>query len=63
MLKSRYSIAMKGKPQSEEYTRFENLLGEVLTVSKAELNRRMEEEKRKPKAPASRASDERSNPS
>jgi hypothetical protein len=54
---------MKAKPHSEEYTRFENLLGEVLTVSKAELNRRMEEEKKKPKAPASRASDERSNPS
>jgi hypothetical protein len=57
---------MKPKPQSEEYTRFENLLGEVLTVSKEELNRRMEAdkcEKRTPKAPASRVSDERSNPS
>jgi hypothetical protein len=54
---------MKRKPQSEEYRRFENLLGHVLTVSKEELNRRMEEEKRKPKAPASRVSDDESNPS
>jgi hypothetical protein len=57
---------MKAKPQSEEYTRFENLLGEVLTISKEELNRRLEAEKREkrtPKAPASRASGEPSNPS
>jgi hypothetical protein len=56
---------MKAKPQSEEYTRFENLLGEVLTVSKEELNRRMQAEKREKRTPksASRASGERSNPS
>ena len=43
----------------------ENLLGEVLSVSKAEITRRIEEdkrEKRKPKS-ASRVSDERSSPS
>ena len=55
----------KAKPQSEEYTLFENLLGEVLTVSKEELNRRMEADKREKRTPksASRVSDERSNPS
>jgi hypothetical protein len=45
---------MKPKPQSEEYIAFEALLGSVLSVSKTELNRRIEEEKQKPKAPASR---------
>ena len=47
---------MKTKPQSEEYKAFETLLGRVLRVSKAELNRRIEAEKRKPKASASRVS-------
>jgi hypothetical protein len=37
---------MKTKPQSPEYKAFENLLGQVLTVSKTELNRRIEEDKR-----------------
>jgi hypothetical protein len=37
---------MKSKPQSPEYKAFEGLLGQVLTVSKAELNRRIEEDKR-----------------
>jgi hypothetical protein len=49
---------MKAKPQSEEYKAFENLLGRVLSVSKSDLNRQMEadkREKRKPKASASRA--------
>jgi len=36
----------KAKPQSEEYARFETLLGKVLSVSKVELNRRIAEEKR-----------------
>jgi hypothetical protein len=36
---------MKPKPQSAEYKAFENLLGKVLTVSKAELNQRIEKEK------------------
>jgi hypothetical protein len=52
----RYDTPMKPKPQSPEYKAFENLLGSVLTVSKVELNRRIETEKREPKAPASRAS-------
>jgi hypothetical protein len=50
---------MKPKPQSAEYKAFENLLGSVLSVSKAELNRRIAEEKsekRTPKAPASHVS-------
>jgi hypothetical protein len=49
---------MKSKPTSPEYKAFENLLGSVLSISKAELNRRIEQEKRKrtPKAPASRVS-------
>jgi ribose 1,5-bisphosphokinase PhnN len=54
---------MKAKPQSEEYRRFEALLGQVLTVSKEELNRRLEaenREKRTPKRRASRASAEAS---
>ncbi len=46
----------KPKPESDEYKAFENLLSSVLTVSKAELNKRIEAEKRKPKAPASHAS-------
>lgn len=37
--------SMKTKPDSPEYKAFENLLGRVLTVSKAELNRRIEQEK------------------
>jgi hypothetical protein len=48
---------MNTKPDSPEYKAFENLLGAVISVPKAELNRRIEEEKRKPKGPASRASD------
>jgi hypothetical protein len=37
---------MKAKPQSDEYKAFESLLGKVLTVSKAELQTRLDEEKR-----------------
>lgn len=50
---------MKAKPQSSEYAAFENLLGQVLSVSKAELIQRIEQEKREKeaiKAPVSRAS-------
>jgi hypothetical protein len=50
---------MKTKPQSEEYKRFETLLGDVLKVPKAEIVRRIEKdkrEKRTPKTAASRAS-------
>jgi hypothetical protein len=46
---------MKPKPQSEEYRAFESLLGEVLKVSKSEIQSRIEQEKRKPKARASHA--------
>jgi hypothetical protein len=48
---------MKPKPQSQEYKAFEQVLGKVLTVSKAELNERMKkngQEKHTPK-PVSRA--------
>jgi uncharacterized tellurite resistance protein B-like protein len=56
---------MKTKPQSEEYKRFENLLGNVLKVSKTELNKRIEadkREKRTSKTVASRASGVQSSP-
>jgi hypothetical protein len=53
-----YHTLMKTKPQSEEYKRFENLLGGVLSVPKAEIDRRIEEAKREKRTPksASRAS-------
>ncbi len=44
---------MKSKPQSAEYKAFENLLGSVLSVSKVELNRRIEEDKREKRTPKS----------
>jgi hypothetical protein len=44
---------IKAKPQSVEYKAFENLLGQVLTVSKAELNKRIEEDKREKGTPKS----------
>jgi hypothetical protein len=50
-------VSMNSKPQSPEYEAFENLLGRVLSVSKTELSRRIEQEKaekRSPKVPASR---------
>lgn len=53
---------MKAKPQSAEYSAFENLLGRVIAVPKAEIDRRIAEsksEKRIPKSasrvPAARA--------
>jgi hypothetical protein len=42
---------MKDKPPSPEYRAFENLLGKVLSVSKAELNQRIAQEKREKKTP------------
>jgi hypothetical protein len=42
--------SMKPKPQSDEYRAFENVLGKVLTVTKAELNERLKKEK--PQKPA-----------
>jgi hypothetical protein len=37
---------MKTKPTSEEYRAFENLLGKVIQVPKAEIARRIAEDKR-----------------
>jgi hypothetical protein len=42
---------MKPKPQSDEYRAFESVLGKVLTVTKAELNQRLEKEKIEKKTP------------
>ena len=44
---------MKLKPATPEYKAFENLLGQVLTVSKTELNRRIEQEKSEKRTPKS----------
>jgi len=44
---------MNAKPQSAEYKAFENLLGQVLSVSKAEINRRIEQEKGEKRSPKS----------
>ena len=55
---------MKTKPQSPEYKAFENLLGRVLTVPKAEIARRIAADKREKRTPksASRVSVSRSKP-
>jgi len=53
ILKTRYDTRMKPKPQSPEYKAFENLLGQVLTVSKVELNRRIEQDKSEKRSPKS----------
>jgi len=42
---------MKPKPQSDEYKAFETMLGKVLTVTKTELNQRLEKEKQEKKTP------------
>jgi hypothetical protein len=47
---------MNQKPQSAEYKAFENLLGQVLTVSKTELNRRIAEKKAEKRTPRGRDS-------
>jgi len=44
---------LKPKPQSAEYKAFENMLGQVLTVSKAEINRRIAQEKSEKRTPKS----------
>jgi len=51
---------MKSKPKSDEYKRFENVLGKVLKVSHSELKDRIEAEKAAKKQPSSsdHASDE-----
>jgi hypothetical protein len=45
---------MKTKPQTPEYKAFENLLGQVLSVPKAEITRRIEDDKREKQASKSR---------
>jgi hypothetical protein len=47
----RYDKPINTKPKSAEYKAFENLLGQVLTVSKAELSRRIEQEKSEKRTP------------
>jgi hypothetical protein len=47
---------MNQKPQSAEYKAFESLLGQVLSVSKAEINRRIAEEKSEKRTPRGHAS-------
>jgi hypothetical protein len=62
----RYDSAMKTKPTSPEYKAFENLLGRVLSVPKAEITRRIEEDKRRKretKSPAFRVPADQSKPS
>jgi len=47
---------MKSFPDTPQFDRFKTAMQDILKVSKPELLRRIEAEKRKPKAPASRAS-------
>ena len=47
---------MKQPPSGEEFVKFTKALRDILKVSKTELQRRIEAEKRKPSASASRAS-------
>ena len=46
---------MKPPPDNPEFTRFTSAMRDIMKVSKTELQRRIETEKRKPKASASRA--------
>jgi len=48
--------SMKQPPNSPEFQKFTQAMRDILKVSKSELQRRAEAEKRKPKASASRAS-------
>jgi hypothetical protein len=52
------------RPSSSEYKAFENLLGRVLKVPKAEINRRIAEDKREKRSPkaASHVPADRSKP-
>lgn len=47
---------MKMPPDTPEFARFTQAMRDIMKVSKTELQTRMEAEKRKTKAPASRAS-------
>ena len=53
---------MKPPPDTPEFARFTAAMRQIMKVSKVELNRRLAEEKRKPKPSASRASGEGSKP-
>jgi hypothetical protein len=47
---------MKPPPDNPEFARFTEAMRTIVKVSKVEMNRRIEAEKRKPKASASRVS-------
>jgi hypothetical protein len=51
---------MKPPPDTPEFARFTDALRSMMKVSKVEMTRRIEAEKRKPKASASRVSVESS---
>ena len=55
-LQSSRQESMKTPPDSPEFARFTGAMRDILKVSKIEMNRRIEAEKRKPKASASRVS-------
>jgi hypothetical protein len=45
---------MKTPPDNPEFNRFTEAMREIVKVSKVEMQRRIEEEKRKPKSPGFR---------
>lgn len=51
---------MKPPPDNPEFARFTDAMRKLMTVSKTEINRRIEAEKRKPRASASPVSVESS---
>jgi hypothetical protein len=51
----RYDSAMKPPPKGPEFTRFTEAMRGIMKVSKTELQRRMEAEKRTPKPSVSPA--------
>jgi hypothetical protein len=50
---------MKTKPASPQYKAFENLLGKVLTVTKAELNERLKKDEQQKDVPSGKRSTEK----
>jgi hypothetical protein len=48
---------MKAKPQSQEYKAFENLLGQVLKVSKSDVKQQIEMDKQKKRTAKSASRD------
>jgi hypothetical protein len=53
---------MKPPPDTPEFARFTAAMREIMKVSKAEMNKRIAEEKRKPKTSVSRDSGEAAKP-